>query len=205
MSFETTGYVVIRNAVQKDVVGFLVDYMSMKEQVARTLYDSGYLENHRHEWGGWDDPQSHGAYSNYSDIAMESVLVRMHPVMEKFTGFNLVPNYSYTRTYINGNTLLKHTDREECEVSATLSLGGDEWPIYIGEGLEVNLKPGDALAYLGAKIPHWRNKFRGDKCYQAFFHYNRVNKDGSTLALPFDGRPHLGLPPEFKVNRRGDE
>ena len=51
--------------------------------------------------------------------------------MEKKTGLSLVPTYSYTRIYNKGNILKKHKDRPSCEISTTLHLGGDLWPIFI--------------------------------------------------------------------------
>ena len=55
----------------------------------------------------------------------------MIPIMKAKTGMDLVPTYSYTRLYEKGNILKRHKDRPSCEVSTTLHLGGDPWPIFL--------------------------------------------------------------------------
>jgi hypothetical protein len=53
-------------------------------------------------------------------------------VMEKETGLNLIPTYSYAKSlYKNGDILKRHKDRPSCEISTTIHLGGDPWPIFI--------------------------------------------------------------------------
>jgi len=122
--------------------------------------------------------------------------------MEEKTKLKLQPNYSYARLYKKGHVLERHKDRLSCEVSTTLNLGGDQWPIYLEpsgregmQGLRVDLNPGDMLIYRGMDLEHWREPFQGHECVQVFLHYNDVNNPN---AIPFDGRPHLGLPSWFK-------
>ena len=50
------------------------------------------------------------------------------------------------------------------------------------------------LVYEGAKYPHWRERFDGTYCVQAFLHY----VDEKDEHLKHDGRPFLGLPSFFK-------
>ena len=104
---------------------------------------------------------------------------------------------SYSRVYLPGAWLKKHTDRPACEVSATLTLaqkGEKDWPIGIqtrdGHPVEVILKPGDMLIYSGMDMPHWRDPFEGEWQVQAFLHY--VRKDGPHANCVFDTRPRLG-------------
>jgi hypothetical protein len=156
-------------------------------------------------------------YSHYADIAMETLLVKVHPVMQKLTGLKLTPNYSYARIYKKGDILKRHKDRFSCEISTTLNLGGDPWPIYLdptgednvinesqnlvkssaSKGIKVDLKPGDMLVYKGNLLEHWRDAFQGEHCGQVFLHYNNEATEGSKENL-FDRRPHLGLPGWFK-------
>ena len=70
-------------------------------------------------------------YSHYSDIAMETLLQQVKPVMEKHTGIKLSSTYSYARIYKEGDVLARHKDRYSCEISTTLNLGGESWPIYL--------------------------------------------------------------------------
>ena len=62
---------------------------------------------------------------------METLLLACQPKMEKLTGIKLNPTYSYARIYKMGDELKRHKDRFSCEISTTMNLGGDEWPIYL--------------------------------------------------------------------------
>jgi hypothetical protein len=126
--------------------------------------------------------------------------------MEKTTGLKLNANYSYARIYKNGDILKRHKDRFSCEISTTLNLGGNSWPIYLEpsgkenlKGIKVNLKQGDMLVYKGNELEHWREKFEGENCVQVFLHYNNLKTKGSKENI-YDRRPHLGLPGDFKLN-----
>jgi len=105
--------------------------------------------------------------------------------------------------YKKGDVLKRHKDRFSCEISTTLNLGGDKWPIYLepsGEvnkkGIKVDLKPGDMLIYSGCELEHWREAFQGKDCIQVFLHYNKISKEAEENK--FDKRPYLGLPAWFK-------
>ena len=146
---------------------------------------------------------------------METLLKEVMPIMEKETGLKLIPTYSYARIYKKGDILHRHKDRFSCEISTTLNLGGDPWPIFIDptgsnnvideykgihkpgapKGVKVDLKPGDMLIYSGCELEHWREPFQGELCGQVFLHYNE--KDGQ-YHIPYDGRAMLGLPANFK-------
>lgn len=151
--------------------------------------------------GVFNDPQVPNAYSIYSDIANEVLLKRIKPIMEKNTGLKLVETYSYARIYQKGNILHRHKDRPSCEISTTINLGGDPWPIYLEpsgktnkKGIKVDLSLGDMLVYRGCELEHWREPFTKNYCVQVFLHYNRATKK----AIKFDDRPHLGLPYDIK-------
>ena len=112
--------------------------------------------------------------------------------------------YSYARLYKPGDVLPRHKDRYSCEVSTTLKLGGDPWPLYLdptgktgGAGIKVELEPGDMLLYSGCDLEHWREAFTGKDCAQVFLHYNDSKKKTAKVNK-FDNRPLLGLPPYFK-------
>jgi hypothetical protein len=124
--------------------------------------------------------------------------------MEKETKLRLNPNYSYARIYKKGDILHRHKDRFSCEISTTLNLGGDSWPIYLEpsgkeglKGIKVDLSFGDMLIYKGNKLEHWREPFEGENCAQVFLHYNNLKTKGSEENI-YDKRPHLGLPSDFK-------
>lgn len=215
MSFKTDNYCVIKKAIEPNIANFVYNYFLVKRQVARTMFDTRYISPFTTEWGVWNDEQIPNTYSHYGDVAMETLLLAVQPIMEKQTGLKLIPTYAYARIYKKGDILERHKDRFSCEISTTLNLGGDEWPIYIEKdptkgglkegkyvtdntkGSKVNLKPGDMLVYRGNILEHWREPFIGNDCGQVFLHYNNSATPGSSDNI-FDGRPHLGLPSWFK-------
>ena len=217
-AFKKNNYMVIRKAIDPKIAEFVMNYFMMKRQVARTMFDERFISPFTNEWGVWNDQQAPETYSHYGDIAMETLLLAVQPKMEKETGLSLYPTYAYARIYKNGDILKRHKDRFSCEISTTMNLGGDKWPIFIepnekegyytdesyvssnAKGIEVSLEPGDMLVYRGVILEHWREPFMGDNCGQVFLHYNDVNSENAEKNK-FDTRPNLGLPGWFKGSR----
>ena len=201
MSFKKNKYKIVKNAIPIDVANFVHDYFVIKRNVFVTLKNSTYISKTNDDWGKMGDEQCPKTYSHYSDMAMETILSLLTNKMSKETGLKLSPTYSYARLYYKGESLDKHTDRYSCEVSTTLNLGGDVWPIWLtdtkGKDIEVKLNPSDMLIYSGCELPHWRNKFEGNQCTQVFLHYNDTSKS-EWETNKYDDRPHLGLPSWFK-------
>jgi len=205
MNFKNKKFLIIKNAISKDLATFVYNYFLMKRQVARTLFDKRYISPFESMFGVWSDLQVPNTYSHYADIAMETLLLKLQPIIEKETGLKLNPNYSYARIYKKGDVLHRHKDRFSCEISTTLHLGGDCWPIFLEpsgkeglKGIKVNLKSGDMLIYKGNELEHWREEFNGENCAQVFLHYNNLKTKGSKENI-FDKRIHLGLPSNLKV------
>jgi len=197
MSFEDKKYTVIRNIISKEVCEFISDYLRMKRNAARTLYNRNWFPNGSvSEWGEFGDGQVEQAWCIYSEIATEVLLSRCIPIMEKELKIKLAPNYSYTRIYMKGAELIPHIDRKACEFSTTLNLGGDLWPIYLFPDIKIELNPGDMLIYKGTEVAHWRKPFEGRECIQTFLHYNKYNLGDTGMC---DNRPHLGLPDYTKT------
>ena len=202
INFKKNKYDVLKNVLRDDYCHLFAEYFRNKAQTYETMLKHTFISEFHNEFGTKFDRQVLGAYSCYGDIMMEMLLVNMHALMEKNTGLRLQPNYSYARIYKTGHVLERHKDRLSCEISTTLNLGGDPWPIYLEpsgregmNGLKVDLNPGDMLIYRGMDLEHWREPFQGSECVQVFLHYNDVNNPN---AVPYDGRPHLGLPAWFK-------
>jgi len=198
--FEEQHYVIVEKAISDEMATFLFNYFKMKRKVVETMKFTKVISPYIDYLGVWDDPQMPGTYSHYADIAMETLLKGLRPLMEKATGRNLYENYSYARLYKYGDILHRHIDRFSCEISTTLNLGGDPWPIYLdptkgkgNEGVEVTLRPGDMLVYKGNILEHWRYAFTGNECAQVFLHYNDVKTEGAE-ENKYDKRPFLGLP-----------
>jgi hypothetical protein len=204
MSFKKNKYKVLRGAISKELASFVYSYFIKKRRIARFLFDQKYISPFTEYWGIWNDEQVPNTYSHYSDTVMETLLEALKVKMEKETGYKLNETYSYARIYKTADVLHRHKDRYSCEVSTTLNLGGDPWPIYLDPtgkkgqaGIKVELEPGDMLIYSGCDLEHWREEFKGKDCGQVFLHYNDAKKK---TAKPnrFDRRPFLGLPAWYK-------
>jgi len=213
MSFKTKKYQVIKGALSKELANFMFNYMMLQRDAVDYMMKNNKVNPHNPFIGTREDEQIPGTYSKYADWAMETLLQYMRPIMKAKTGMDLIPTYSYTRLYEKGNKLKRHKDRPSCEISTTLHLGGDEWPIFLDpsggdfvidelkeihkpgvpKGTRIDLKVGDMLIYSGCELEHWREPFQGNVCSQVFLHYIHANGPFAKTNL-LDGRPILGIP-----------
>ena len=211
--FKKKKYQVIRGALSKELANFIFNYMMLQRDAVDFMLKHNRLNRANPFIGNRIDAQVPGAYSKYADWAMETLLQYMRPIMKAKTGMDLVPTYSYTRLYEKGNILHRHKDRPSCEISTTLHLGGDPWPIFLDpsgatsvidkskniikpgapNGIRVDLKVGDMLIYSGCELEHWREPFEGTVCSQVFLHYNHASGPFAQTNL-YDKRPILGIP-----------
>ena len=209
-------YQVIKGAVNYELANFIFNYFLLKRDAVKYMYDNNITYDNG-MLGTWGDTQIPNTYSHYADPVMETLLVKVLPKMKQETGLDLVPTYSYARVYKKGDTLHRHKDRPSCEISTTINLGGDPWPIFIDGtgannvvnerqnlvkpgapiGTKVLLEVGDMLVYSGCELEHWREPFDGNICGQVFLHYNHVNGPFANKNK-FDGRQMLGLPSGIK-------
>ena len=213
MSFKKDKYQVIRNAVSKEICDIAYHYLHMSAEADYWLLKNNITHEENIFIGNFKDTQVPNSYAKYADRLMETLLIKTIPVMEQKTGLKLIPTYSYCRLYRKGNILKRHKDSPSCEISTTLCLGGDPWPIFIDptgsnnvisehknihkanapKGVKYLLKPGDMIIYSGCELEHWREPFEGNLCGQVFLHYNHANGPFAKTNL-FDKRPLLGIP-----------
>ena len=205
-------YKVIKNAISYDLANFIFNYFLLKRDAVNFMYKHN-IHSESSILGTWKDQQIPNTYSCYADFVMETLLMKMIPVMKEKTGLDLIPTYSYARVYENGAILKRHKDRPSCEISTTLNLGGDIWSIFIDptgsnnvineyknihksdapKGVKIDLNVGDMLIYSGCELEHWREPFTGNICGQVFLHYNHANGQYGKSNL-YDKRPLLGIP-----------
>ena len=215
MSFKEKKYIVIRKAISYELANFGFNYLLLKREATKWMQDNNYISEFTPGFGTWKDKQIPNTYSCYSDMFMETLMMKVLPIMQQRTDMNLIPCYTYTRVYKKGDILKRHSDRPSCEISTTLHLGGDPWPIFLDptgadnilsgtetttvvkpnapKGIPVDLEVGDMLVYSGCELEHWREPFEGDNCAQVFLHYNNVDGPFGTQNK-FDKRPLLGIP-----------
>ena len=213
--FKEKKYTVIRKAISYELANFGYNYLLLKREATKWMQDNNYISMFTPGFGTWEDKQVPNTYSVYSDMFMETLMMKVLPVMQQHTEMNLIPCYTYTRIYKKGDILHRHKDRPSCEISTTLHLGGDPWPIFLDptgadnilsgtetttvvkpnapKGIPVDLEVGDMLVYSGCELEHWREPFEGDNCAQVFLHYNNIDGPFGTQNK-FDKRPLLGIP-----------
>ena len=197
MSFKKGNkYQVIKKAISYELTNFIFNYFLLKRDAVKFMYENNIIYQNG-MLGTWGDEQISNTYCHYADPVMETLLVKVLPIMKNETGLDLCPTYSYARAYKKGDELKKHKDRPSCEISTTIHLGGEPWAIFI-EGTKVLLDVGDMLVYSGCELEHWREPFEGDICGQVFLHYNHVNGPFAEENR-FDKRPMLGLPSMVKA------
>ena len=204
--FEENGYVVVaRDFVSSDIAEMFTQY---------ALFEMVNNEEHK------NDSQVPGAYSEYANNLVETLLIHSQEKVESHTGKKLIPTYSYYRVYKPGDVLTDHKDRPSCEISTTIMMGyrydcslkdgrqidgGYNWTLhgYVnGEKKYFPHSSGGAVIYKGCELEHGRDKFDvGEYSYQVqvFLHY--VDADGPyAKEWAFDKRPSVGLKRET-INR----
>ena len=184
-------YKVVKEAISFELANFLFNYFLLKREAVYYMYSNNWMHDNG-VLGTWKDEQVPNTYSIYGDPVFDTLLMKVLPVMQRETGLDVIPTYSYARIYKKGDILKKHKDRPSCEISTTLNLGGDPWSIFL-EGEQVDLNVGDMLIYEGCKLEHWREPFEGEHCGQVFLHYNNKKGEFKDINI-FDGRDKLGTP-----------
>lgn len=208
---ELDGYEVVRGFLDPTLCKLLTHTVKLmaakldyKDLVASAPYtrdrDPIFRDGH---WDGrlpGEDSQVPKSHAWYGDPLMDSILELSGPLIGQIINKQLFPTYSYCRLYHPGAILREHKDRPECQYSATIALGGDPWPIYMGQ-THIDLAHGDMVLYKGCEIPHRRDTFGGKECIQLFLHYGDID---DPIGRHFDGRLELGLPPTIDSKAIGD-
>ena len=211
--FKDKKYLVIKKAISFELANFAFNYLLLKRDAVTWMHKNNYISEFTPGFGTWKDKQVPNTYSIYGDCFMETLMMKVLPIMQERTEMTLVPCYTYTRIYKKGDILKRHKDRPSCEISTTLHLGGEPWTIFLDptganyvvdeykqihkpnapKGIPITLEVGDMLVYSGCDLEHWREPFEGEHCAQVFLHYNNIDGPFGTQNK-FDKRPLLGIP-----------
>jgi len=215
LMFKENRYVDLKSVIPIDVCRIITKYALLKEETEFSP-----------ELGV--DAQVENAHSVYGDTLMETMMYFLLPHLEKNTGLDLCPTYTYYRVYRPGMVLNRHKDRPSCEISTTVCFGFNynntdleyRWGMYVDKdsfdtrssdgkfvstrnvGKLITQNPGDVIIYKGCEIEHWRDSFvAGPNSYQvqAFFHY--IDKNGPFYPeYAYDKRPGLGYRLDKYIN-----
>jgi hypothetical protein len=168
---EENGYLFLPDFIDKDSCRLMAESMIQAVESGKSMKDP-------------QCPLSH-SFIDVFDEAHNELL----PHLENVTGKKLIKTYNYCRLYQPGEVLERHTDRESCEYSITLTVGfeGESWPFFVEEksGFEKEILAsiGDMIVYKGIERPHWRNEYKeGEWQAQIFFHY--VDAEGEYKNQP---------------------
>ena len=166
---------------------YIENFLSKEEVEFGLRY---FLLKHKRNQSSFDFQQSNNRDSCFRDDDFtDALFITKLKKVEKETGLELLPSYTYSRVYSYNAELPSHVDRDPCEVSITMTWGscGTPWPIFIDNN-EIHIKPGDAVIYLGCDLEHYRKHFEGDYHVQSFFHY--VDKNDNKSNNVFENRPY---------------
>jgi hypothetical protein len=184
---EKNVYFLVKNFVDLHTIDIISKYMENKIRRKEWLSTPDQLK---------DISKPISEYSYYADPLIEVMLEKYLPEVEAYCNKELLPTYSYSRIYLEKDTLKKHLDRDPCEYSVTINVAsvGDTSPINTRyksvEGTH-ELSPGDALFYKGCETEHWRDTLRpGQLVVQFMLHY--VDKNGPWASFKYDRRKMLG-------------
>ncbi|MFC4948442.1 hypothetical protein [Pseudonocardia sp. GCM10023141] len=159
----------------------------LEPSLARVLWTTLLLNQWRGE--AFRDNHVPTAASVAGSATTDALLLDLRPRIEEISGCHLVPTYSYARLYFRGDGLIRHRDRQACEISVSIHLGrvGGDGSLCFGADDRVDMDEGDGAVYLGCATDHWRAPFAGYTMGQVFLHY--VDRDGPYAQQAFDGRP----------------
>ena len=129
------------------------------------------------------EQQVEGSLARYWHPQYRSIHSGVRKKLQKVLGRKLYNTYYYDRYYFSGQELIKHADRDACEISVSIHISTNlpedtKWPIWVktpdtytdksksevlvpGEERSVVLDPGDGMIYKGCERPHWRDRMPG--------------------------------------------
>ena len=94
MTFQRDKYQVLENAISYELANFCFNYFLLKRDAVKYMYDNNIIAENG-LFGTWKDQQVPNTYSIYADQVMETLLMKVLPIMKQRTGLDLIPTYSY--------------------------------------------------------------------------------------------------------------
>jgi hypothetical protein len=128
-------------------------------------------------------------YAMHSEPLMAFYHKQIRALFEAVAGEPIKCSYPYFGAYRHGADLEKHTDREQCEWTASLLIdelprpeGISDWSLFLelptGVCTPMLMGIGDGSIYLGRKLPHYRDAFTGQLMICHFYHYVKADFEG---------------------------
>lgn len=194
--FYENGYLIINNIIE--------DVHLLKENIPDELGQFTYIKMGSNEFmvskTSDVEQQVPGSISRYNYPPYINFHTQIRLKLEKIIGEKLYNTYFYDRFYFANQELVKHIDRDSCEISISVQIGSNSdkpWEFCLrslkGEEKSLKIEDGSGILYLGCDVLHWRNPLQSkyskikrklyniikkpDDTYhhQIFFHYVRAN------------------------------
>ena len=172
-SFDKNGYLVVKDLWDPEEL-----YHPLPELRGQLNY---YDKDPTHFHHSPLEQQVNGSIARYWHPQYRTIHSGVRKKLEKELGRKLYNTYYYDRYYFPGQPLIKHSDRDACEISVSIHISTNlpddqkDWPFKIktpdtytdkkkkdtilvpGEERALVLNAGDGIIYSGCDRPHWRD------------------------------------------------
>ena len=120
---KTDRYQRIPKLISTEFASFLKQYLEIKRQANIEMRKVNYISHFDERFGTWGDPQIPGKHTFilYGDPAFDVACDRIKNKIQPLVNRPLHMTYSYARIYMTGDELKRHTDRNACEISASIN------------------------------------------------------------------------------------
>ena len=135
-------------------------------------------------------------YKSHNESVARVLHYEILPIIEKITGENVYPTYTYTSFYVKGADLPSHTDRKECQYTVSFIVDkpeGSTWNIYVDmknqprknigrcdpisdkkDCIPVDCDANGLMIFCGEDHSHFREKLELDYYNILLLHYRRI-------------------------------
>ena len=97
MSFKEKKYTVIKKAISYELANFAYNYLLLKREAVKWMHQNNYISKYTPGFGTWEDKQIPNTYSIYGDTFMETLMMKVLPVMQQRT------DESYSLLHLHSN------------------------------------------------------------------------------------------------------
>ena len=97
MSFKKNNYIILKNAISKELANFLYIYFQNKRNAVSHMKKVRYLSPYDKDHGYFTDPFMPNTFAVYGDCVFDTVLMGLREKIEKYTKLKLSETYTYAR------------------------------------------------------------------------------------------------------------
>jgi hypothetical protein len=107
MSFANNKFQIIKQAIPYELANFCFNYFLLKRDAVKFMYEKNIVAESP-LLGTWKDQQVPNVYSHYADFVMETLLMKVMPIMAEQTKLDLIP-YLLLRSSVREGFYIKKT------------------------------------------------------------------------------------------------